>query len=65
MSRIKEAFAKAKAQNRAAFIVYLTAGYPNENDFIKYYQKNIEKKILIFKVVQYEYLFEKMMMIFE
>jgi len=34
MSRIKEAFARAKAENRAAFIAYLTAGYPDEESFV-------------------------------
>ncbi len=34
MSRIKEAFAQAKAENRAVFAGYLTAGYPNEEEFI-------------------------------
>ncbi len=47
MSRIKEVFAKAKAENRAAFIVYLTAGYPNESDFIKYSLNMLEHADMI------------------
>ncbi|MCA9835464.1 MAG: tryptophan synthase subunit alpha [Trueperaceae bacterium] len=33
MGRINEAFSSAKAENRAAFIAYLTAGFPNETTF--------------------------------
>jgi tryptophan synthase alpha chain len=36
MSRISQAFAKATAENRAAFIPYLTAGFPDEQSFIKH-----------------------------
>ncbi|MEM7737828.1 MAG: tryptophan synthase subunit alpha [Deinococcota bacterium] len=35
MSRIDDAFAKAKAEERAAFIPYLTAGFPNEATFLQ------------------------------
>jgi tryptophan synthase alpha chain len=35
MGRISFAFEKAKKENRAAFVPYLTAGFPNEQDFIK------------------------------
>lgn len=34
MSRIKAAFETARSDNRAAFIPYLTAGFPNEDAFI-------------------------------
>lgn len=34
MSRIDAAFAAAKAENRAAFIPYLTAGFPDEKKFL-------------------------------
>ncbi|MEX2540511.1 MAG: tryptophan synthase subunit alpha [Trueperaceae bacterium] len=34
MSRIDGAFAAARAENRAAFISYLTAGYPDEERFL-------------------------------
>ncbi len=34
MGRISSAFAKAKADNRAAFIPYLTAGFPSEEAFL-------------------------------
>ncbi len=33
MSRIKEAFAKAREEDRAAFVPYLTAGFPDEAGF--------------------------------
>lgn len=36
MSRIEQAFARAKAENRAAFIPYLTAGFPDEAKFIEH-----------------------------
>jgi tryptophan synthase alpha chain len=35
MGRISLAFEKAKKENRAAFVPYLTAGFPNEQEFIK------------------------------
>ena len=35
MNRISEAFAAAKADNRAAFIPYLTAGFPQEATFVE------------------------------
>ena len=35
MSRIDIAFQKAKAENRAAFVPYMTAGYPDEKKFIE------------------------------
>jgi tryptophan synthase alpha chain len=35
MSRIDSAFQKAKAENRAAFVPYLTAGFPDERKFIE------------------------------
>jgi tryptophan synthase alpha chain len=34
VSRISTAFDKAKHERRAAFIPYLTAGFPNENEFL-------------------------------
>ncbi len=34
MGRISDAFAKAEAAGRAAFVPYLTAGFPNERDFV-------------------------------
>ncbi len=34
MSRISDAFERAAAEDRAAFIVYLTAGYPDEERFL-------------------------------
>jgi len=36
MNRIKEAFAGAKADNRAAFVPYLTAGFPDEENFVSH-----------------------------
>ncbi len=36
MGRISQAFAAAKAASRAAFIPYLTAGYPNESEFLRH-----------------------------
>ncbi len=35
MSRINDAFASAKAENRAAFVPYLTAGFPTEDTFVE------------------------------
>jgi tryptophan synthase alpha chain len=35
MGRISLAFEKAKKENRAAFVPYLTAGFPNEQEFVK------------------------------
>lgn len=35
MSRIERAFAQAKADGRAAFIPYLTAGFPDEKTFLE------------------------------
>jgi tryptophan synthase alpha chain len=35
MSRIEAAFAQARAENRAAFIPYLTAGFPDEGRFLE------------------------------
>lgn len=35
MGRISTAFETAKKENRAAFVPYLTAGFPNEKDFVK------------------------------
>jgi tryptophan synthase alpha chain len=35
MGRISTAFDKAKKENRAAFVPYLTAGFPNEQEFVK------------------------------
>ena len=35
MGRISEAFAKAEREGRAAFVPYLTAGFPNERAFIE------------------------------
>jgi tryptophan synthase alpha chain len=35
VSRIAKAFRAAKAENRAAFIPYLTAGFPSEREFLK------------------------------
>ncbi|MEZ4630424.1 MAG: tryptophan synthase subunit alpha [Deinococcales bacterium] len=35
-SRITQAFTKAKAENRAAFIPYLTAGFPDKEAFLDY-----------------------------
>lgn len=35
MSRIEQAFAKAKGEGRAAFIPYLTAGFPDEAGFLE------------------------------
>ncbi|CAN5884492.1 tryptophan synthase subunit alpha [soil metagenome] len=35
MGRISEAFAKAERENRAAFVPYMTAGFPNERAFIE------------------------------
>ena len=34
MSRISDAFANAKAENRAAFVPYLTAGFPMQEKFV-------------------------------
>lgn len=34
MSRIERAFATAKEENRAAFVPYLTAGFPDEETFV-------------------------------
>ena len=36
MSRISAAFASARAQGRAAFVPYLTAGFPDEEKFVEY-----------------------------
>ncbi len=36
MTRIEQAFARAKAENRAAFIPYLTAGFPDEAKFLEH-----------------------------
>lgn len=35
MSRIDEAFAQAKEEGRAAFVPYLTAGFPDESGFLE------------------------------
>ena len=35
MSRIDEAFARAKQEGRAAFVPYLTAGFPDEAGFLE------------------------------
>lgn len=35
MSRIDKAFARAKAENRAAFVPYLTAGFPDPETFLE------------------------------
>lgn len=35
MSRIEAAFARAKDENRAAFVPYMTAGFPNEETFLE------------------------------
>ncbi len=35
MTRIERAFARAKADNRAAFIPYLTAGFPDRQRFME------------------------------
>lgn len=35
MGRIKQAFDKAKEENRAAFVPYLTAGFPTEDSFVE------------------------------
>lgn len=35
MSRIDIAFQKTRAENRATFVPYLTAGYPDEQQFVK------------------------------
>ncbi|UCH27797.1 MAG: tryptophan synthase subunit alpha [Trueperaceae bacterium] len=42
MSRIASAFERAKRENRAAFIPYLTAGYPDEAGFLKVAQDLLE-----------------------
>ena len=34
MGRISEAFARAEREGRAAFVPYMTAGFPNERDFV-------------------------------
>ena len=36
MSRIDEAFARAKREGRAAFVPFLTAGFPDEKGFLKH-----------------------------
>jgi tryptophan synthase alpha chain len=36
MSRIREAFERAKSEGRAAFIPYLTGGYPDKDSFLKH-----------------------------
>lgn len=36
MSRIDAAFARARGENRAAFIPYLTAGFPGEDAFVQH-----------------------------
>lgn len=35
-SRITRAFQQAAGENRAAFVAYLTAGYPNDEQFLEY-----------------------------
>ena len=36
MGRISDAFAKAEHEGRAAFVPYLTAGFPNEQEFVSH-----------------------------
>lgn len=38
MKRISQAFIQARQENRAAFIPYLTAGFPNQEKFLDYAQ---------------------------
>ena len=35
MSRIERAFARARAENRAAFVAYLTAGFPDREGYLR------------------------------
>jgi len=42
MKRIAKAFEAAKKENRAVFAAYLTAGYPNEKDFLIQSQKLLQ-----------------------
>ena len=42
MSRIDEAFAKAKSEGRAAFVPYLTAGFPDEAGFLEHARTLLE-----------------------
>lgn len=42
MSRIDDAFARAKDENRAAFVPYMTAGFPDERAFLEVAQSLLE-----------------------
>lgn len=47
MSRISDAFAKAQQDNRAAFIPYLTAGFPNREQFLEHAETLLERADLL------------------
>ena len=42
MSRIEHAFSQAKAEGRAAFVPYLTAGFPDETAFLRHAHELLE-----------------------
>ena len=42
MSRIDKAFARAKREERAAFVPFLTAGFPNAKEFLKHAKELLE-----------------------
>ncbi len=47
MTRISDAFAKAEQENRAAFIPYLTAGFPNREAFLEHAGTLLERADLL------------------
>jgi tryptophan synthase alpha chain len=46
-TRIQDAFDKAKSENRAAFIGYLPAGYPDQNSFLEHARVLLESADLL------------------